>query len=418
MEAASSLAAVSVDHMRRGAVGGVVAARRRPDRRDGGDQEERPARRAAARALGADRRAARPGSAGRPASGCLGRGGRSRAAARGKHGQHARPAAHRRRSAAAPGRPRRPAGRAARAHPRRCGRRSSASATAGSRCSRRRSPSCARPNGVNSPPPRCSCASSRAGSPSWPDLMATSSMRLPQRRPPGTAPPAPMAASGPPALLCEGLATGTASTLALDGVDLRVEQGEIFGLLGPNGAGKTTTIRIANTLLPVQEGRIEVLGFDVSRAQMAVRRRIGYVPQQLSIEAALTGRQNVSWFARLFDVPRAIRGERVDEALEMMGLSRGGRPARRHLLRRHGAPARARPGARQPSRAARARRADRRARPGRPRRRLAARRGAARGDRDDGAPHDALHGGGRAPLRPHRAAPSRAGRGGRRRRTS
>ena len=97
-----------------------------------------------------------------------------------------------------------------------------------------------------------------------------------------------------PALLCEWLSYRYGEHLALDGVDLRIERGEIFGLLGPNGAGKTTTIRIANTLLPVQEGRIEVLGFDVSRAKTAVRRRIGYVPQQLSIEAALTGRQNVA----------------------------------------------------------------------------------------------------------------------------
>ena len=60
-----------------------------------------------------------------------------------------------------------------------------------------------------------------------------------------------------------------------------------------------------NTLLPLQEGAVEVLGFDVRRSPMAVRRRLGYVPQQLSIEAALTGRENVTWFARLFDVPRA-----------------------------------------------------------------------------------------------------------------
>ncbi len=125
----------------------------------------------------------------------------------------------------------------------------------------------------------------------------------------------------PPALLCEGLSYRYGDHLALDALDLRVERGEIFGLLGPNGAGKTTTLRIANTLLPIQEGRIEVLGFDVARSQMAVRRRIGYVPQQLSIEAALTGRQNVTWFARLFDVPKSERGERVDDALEMMGLS-------------------------------------------------------------------------------------------------
>jgi ABC-2 type transport system ATP-binding protein len=124
-----------------------------------------------------------------------------------------------------------------------------------------------------------------------------------------------------PALLCESVSHLYGDQLALDGVDLRVERGEIFGLLGPNGAGKTTTIRIANTLLPVQHGRIEVLGFDVSRAQMSVRRRIGYVPQQLSIEAALTGRQNVTWFARLFDVPRSRRREQVADALELMGLT-------------------------------------------------------------------------------------------------
>ena len=112
-----------------------------------------------------------------------------------------------------------------------------------------------------------------------------------------------------------------AGNTAVSDISFTVRRGEIVGLLGPNGAGKSTTIRIANTLLPIQEGRIEVLGFDVSRAKMAVRRRIGYVPQQLSIEAALTGRQNVTWFARLFDVQRAQRAEQVAEALELMGLT-------------------------------------------------------------------------------------------------
>ena len=95
----------------------------------------------------------------------------------------------------------------------------------------------------------------------------------------------------------------------------------MFGLLGPNGAGKTTTLRILNTLLPLQEGTAEVFGFPVQRSPMAVRRLLGYVPQQLSIEAALTGRENVAWFARLFDVPRRRRKERVAEALETMGLT-------------------------------------------------------------------------------------------------
>ena len=76
-----------------------------------------------------------------------------------------------------------------------------------------------------------------------------------------------------------------------------------------------------NTLLPLQEGTISVLGRDVSRSPMAVRRLLGYVPQQLSIEAALTGRENVMWFARLFDVPRTERRARVDAALESMALT-------------------------------------------------------------------------------------------------
>ncbi len=139
----------------------------------------------------------------------------------------------------------------------------------------------------------------------------------------------PPAAGGPPrpgseavpALLCERLRHRFGATVAVDGIDLRIEQGEVFGLLGPNGAGKTTAIRAINTLLPVQEGRVEVLGFDVRRSPMAVRRRLGYVPQQLSIEAALTGRENVTWFARLYDMPRAERKERVAAALAAMGLA-------------------------------------------------------------------------------------------------
>jgi ABC-2 type transport system ATP-binding protein len=123
------------------------------------------------------------------------------------------------------------------------------------------------------------------------------------------------------ALACHGLRYRFAETLAVDGIDLTVARGEIFGLLGPNGAGKTTTIRAITALLPVPPGTISVFGLDVARRKMAVRRLIGYVPQLLSADGALTGRENVALFARLFDVPRRQRADRVAEVISAMGLS-------------------------------------------------------------------------------------------------
>ena len=93
-----------------------------------------------------------------------------------------------------------------------------------------------------------------------------------------------------------------------------------MGLLGPNGAGKTTVVRVLTTLTPVQDGEVQIFGFDSRRDTLDIRQNIGYVPQQLSIESALTGRQNVDLFARLYDVPRKQRRARVDEALEAMQL--------------------------------------------------------------------------------------------------
>jgi ABC-2 type transport system ATP-binding protein len=123
------------------------------------------------------------------------------------------------------------------------------------------------------------------------------------------------------ALECRGLRYQFGETVAVDGVDLTVARGEIFGLLGPNGAGKTTTIRAITALLPVRPGTISVFGLDVARRKMAVRRLIGYVPQLLSADGSLTGKENVALFARLFDVPRRLRRARVDEAIDAMGLS-------------------------------------------------------------------------------------------------
>ena len=107
---------------------------------------------------------------------------------------------------------------------------------------------------------------------------------------------------------------------AVDGVSFSVGAGEVFGLLGPNGAGKTTTIRMITTLLRPQDGRIRVFGTDVTARPMQVRRLLGYVPQQISIDGQLTGVENVTLFARLFDVPRRERRARVLDALETVGL--------------------------------------------------------------------------------------------------
>src|SRR3954465_3897019 len=122
-----------------------------------------------------------------------------------------------------------------------------------------------------------------------------------------------------PAVRVQGVRYAFGEHVAVDGVDLSVAEGEIFGLLGPNGAGKTTTIRLITTLLPAGPGMVEVFGRDVSSHRMAVRRTIGYLPQQLSADGALTGRENVELFARLFDVPRAERRERGGEVLDAGG---------------------------------------------------------------------------------------------------
>ncbi|MGW2570768.1 ABC transporter ATP-binding protein [Streptomyces sp. NPDC001537] len=123
------------------------------------------------------------------------------------------------------------------------------------------------------------------------------------------------------AVTCTGLAYAFGETNAVDGLELSVAEGEVFGLLGPNGAGKTTAIRCITTLLPVPAGMVRVFGHDAAKDRMAVRRLLGYVPQQLSADAGLTGRENVALFARVFDVSRAERAERVGQALAAVGLA-------------------------------------------------------------------------------------------------
>ena len=122
------------------------------------------------------------------------------------------------------------------------------------------------------------------------------------------------------AIDCSNLSHRYGDFTAVDDLTLQVRVGETVGLLGPNGAGKTTVVRLLTTLTPVQDGEVRIFGFDTRRDTLDIRQNIGYVPQQLSIESALTGRQNVDLFARLYDVPRKQRRSRVDEALAAMQL--------------------------------------------------------------------------------------------------
>jgi len=130
--------------------------------------------------------------------------------------------------------------------------------------------------------------------------------------------------SPPPALEAVALTRHFAEVTAVDHVDLRVDSGEFFGLLGSNGAGKSTLIKMLTTILPPTGGSGRVEGFDVVSRSREVRRRIGYVPQMLSADGGLTGRENLMLSARLYHVARDQRAERVTEALAFMGLAEAG----------------------------------------------------------------------------------------------
>ncbi|HUB76970.1 MAG TPA: ATP-binding cassette domain-containing protein, partial [Solirubrobacteraceae bacterium] len=109
----------------------------------------------------------------------------------------------------------------------------------------------------------------------------------------------------------DGLVVRYGGFVAVGGISLSVAPGEVFGLLGPNGAGKTTTLRVLTSLLRPSEGGARVAGFDVRRESLAVRASIGYVPQAISVDAALSAAENLDFYARVTSVPRAERRRRI-----------------------------------------------------------------------------------------------------------
>lgn len=138
-------------------------------------------------------------------------------------------------------------------------------------------------------------------------------------------PGAPSSAIQPAAIRTLGLTRRFGEITAVNDLSLEVAYSEIFGLLGPNGAGKSTTIKMLTTLLEPTSGTAEVAGYDVAKAPSEVRRRIGYVPQALSADGALTGEENLILSAALYDMARADRKLRIADALHFMGLTEAAR---------------------------------------------------------------------------------------------
>jgi ABC-2 type transport system ATP-binding protein len=123
------------------------------------------------------------------------------------------------------------------------------------------------------------------------------------------------------AIVVEGLERAFGDVPAVQGVDLEVAEGEIYGFLGPNGAGKTTTLRVLTTLLLPTGGRASVAGHDVVREARAVRRAIGVALQEAALDPLMTGRELIRLQATLQGLPPAEGRRRADALLERVGLS-------------------------------------------------------------------------------------------------
>jgi ABC-2 type transport system ATP-binding protein len=123
------------------------------------------------------------------------------------------------------------------------------------------------------------------------------------------------------AIKASGLAKAYGDVVALNGIDIEVEQGTVLGLLGPNGSGKTTTVRILATLLQADSGAASVGGFDVATQPDEVRSVIGLTGQYAAVDEYLTGRENLELFGRLFHLSKFDAAKRAAELLDRFDLS-------------------------------------------------------------------------------------------------
>jgi len=118
----------------------------------------------------------------------------------------------------------------------------------------------------------------------------------------------------------EGLLKMFDDFVAVDRISFTVQEGEIFGFLGPNGAGKSTTIKMLTTILSPTSGKARVCGYDIVREKDEVRRSIGIVFQDPSIDRFLTGRENLRYHAVMYHMPSKGSEERIDEVLDLLDL--------------------------------------------------------------------------------------------------
>jgi ABC-2 type transport system ATP-binding protein len=133
--------------------------------------------------------------------------------------------------------------------------------------------------------------------------------------------PAEQQLSNQPVIDARGLRRSFAEVEAVRGIDIQVASGECFGFLGPNGAGKSTTIKMLCTLLRPTAGTATVAGFDVVKERDQVRRHIGLVFQEPTLDGYLTARQNLLFHADIYGLNRSAAAPRIDALLEMVGLS-------------------------------------------------------------------------------------------------
>jgi len=126
---------------------------------------------------------------------------------------------------------------------------------------------------------------------------------------------------GREAVTARGLTKRFGGFVAVDGIDVDVHQGEAFGFLGPNGAGKSSTMRMIGCVSPPTAGRLTVLGMDPRTQGPAIRARLGVVPQQDTLDAELTVRENLVLYARYFSMPRRAARAKADELIEFAQLT-------------------------------------------------------------------------------------------------